>query len=201
VIYNSNDFGIGGFESMQARFKDKWGMDFAASAVYNPGDQDFNAQLLQLKSANPDALIVHAFAADAGIIVRQAKNLGMDVPMVGGSGTPTPLFPQAAGPFGVGFVANWVFPVLPDQDIAPMNDYVANLKQTVYPNGLPPGRPSLYDMTGYMAGTIVGEALQRAGKDVTRETFVDALETMKDFVPGKGTWVPSDLHVEQPRRD
>jgi branched-chain amino acid transport system substrate-binding protein len=190
IIYNSTDFGIGGFEAMTARLRDQWNLSFVASAVYNPGDQDFNAHLLQLRAANPDVLIVHSFAAEAGIIVRQAKTLGIELPMVGGGGTPTPLFPQAAGPQGVGFVANWVFPVLPDENVPAVSDYVSKLRQTVHPGGLPPGRPSLYDMTGYMAGTIVGEALQRAGRDVTRESFVDALETMQNFVPGKGLGYP-----------
>ena len=183
IIYNSNDFGIGGFESMGARLKDRWNESFVASAVYNPGDQDFSAQLLQLKAANPDSLIVHAFAAEAGVIVRQAKNLGYTVPLIGGGGTPTPLFPQAAGPAGVGFVANWVFPVLPDEEYAAVAAYVSKLKQYVYPGGLPTGRPSLYDLTGYIAGNVVGEGLRRAGPNLDREAFVNALETLQGYDP------------------
>jgi branched-chain amino acid transport system substrate-binding protein len=190
IIYNSNDFGVGGFDAMTARFKDQWNLDFVAAEKYNVGDQDFTSQLLKIKSANPDALIVHAFAADAGIIVRQAKQLGLNVPLIGGGGTPTPLFPKAAGDAGDGFVAVWVFPVLPDASFPPVKDYIGKLQQYVYPSGLPTGRPSLYDMTGYCAGTIIGEAMQKAGADLTQTTVLQQLDSLKDFTPGNGMCYP-----------
>jgi branched-chain amino acid transport system substrate-binding protein len=183
ILYNSNDFGIGGFQSMTARLKERWKTAFVSAVSYNPGDQDFNAHLLQIRKENPDALIVHAFAPEAGIIARQAKNLGFTVPMVGGGGTPTPLFPRAAGPVGVGFVANWVFPVLPDPGVPAVDSYIARLKQHVYPGGLPAGRPSLYDLTGYIAGQVMGEGLKRAGRDLTRDGLVRALDGLRDFDP------------------
>ena len=45
----------------------------------------------------------------------------------------------------------------------------------------PKGRPNLYDIMGYTEIHVIAEAMKRAGRDLTREKFVDALETIKDY--------------------
>jgi len=118
------------------------------------------------------------------IIVRQAKELGITVQLIGGAGTATPLFPKGAGAAGVGFIADFIVPHLPDTSTAaPVVKYREALRK-VHPSGFPPGRPSEYDLAGYGAGKIVEEALRRAGKELTREKFVDALETLKAYDAG-----------------
>src|SRR6516165_5741778 len=72
IIYNSNDYGVGGFQIYEGLLKNKYKVPSVAAERYNPGDQDFTAQLLRIKGANPDGLLVYAFAQEAGIIVRQA---------------------------------------------------------------------------------------------------------------------------------
>ena len=183
MIYNSNDYGVGGHEAVSMRLKEKHNLPLVASERYNSGDQDFSAQLLRIKQANPDAVFVWAFAAEAGIIVRQSKELGLNVLHAGGGATMTPLFPQGAGPAGVGFVAVSAYPNLPESNAPPVVKYRDALKK-LHPSGFPPGRPSEYDLLGYGAGKIVEEGLRRAGRDLTREKFIDALETMKDFDSG-----------------
>jgi branched-chain amino acid transport system substrate-binding protein len=179
IIFTTNDYGVGGQEAVARRMKEKFNLALVASERYNQGDQDFSAQLLRIKQATPDAVFVWAFAAEAGIIVRQAKELGITVQLFGGAGTATPLFPKGAGTAGVGFIADFIVPHLPDtSSAAPVVKYREALKK-LHPNGFPSGRPSEYDLAGYGAGKVVEEALKRAGKELTRERFVDALETFK----------------------
>ncbi len=183
ILYNSTDFGIGGYELTRERLKKKWGLSFVAAERYNPGDQDFSAQLLRIKQAKPDGILVHSFSQDGGIIVRQGKELGLNVPYIGGSATTTPLFPRAAGKSGVGFVGVFVYPHI----MAGSDPVVTSYKKKVaklHPRGMPVGRPSEYDFAGYTAALVVGEALKRAGRDLTREKFIQALETLKDFDTG-----------------
>jgi branched-chain amino acid transport system substrate-binding protein len=183
MIYTSNDYGVGGEEAVSNRLRDKFNMKLIAAERYNAGDQDFSAQLLRIKQANPDAVFVWAFAAEAGIIVRQAKELGISVPLFGGGGTATPLFPRGAGPAGVGFVADFVVPYLPESSTAPPVQKYRESVTKLYPAGLPAGRPSEYDLAGYGAGKVVEEALKRAGRELTREKFIDALESIKNIDP------------------
>jgi branched-chain amino acid transport system substrate-binding protein len=184
MIYTSNDYGIGGEEAVSQRLQGKYGLKLVAAERYNSGDQDFSAQLLRIKQATPDALFVWAFAAEAGIIVRQAKELGIAIPLFGGGGTATPLFPRGAGAAGVGFVADFVLPFLPESSTLPAIVKYREALTAMYPGGVPAGRPSEYDLAGLGAGRAVGEALRRAGRELTRDKLIAALETLKDFDTG-----------------
>lgn len=184
IIYNSNDYGVGGYHVFQERLEKKYGMKPVAAERYNPGDQDFTSQLLRIKSADPDGVLVYAFAADAGIIVRQAKEQGLNAKMFGGGGTATPLFQKGAGQNAVGFVADYTLPQLAETGTMPgMVAYREKLKE-LHPDGFPPGRPSEYDMAAYAAAEVTGAALEKIGANPTREAFVDALERLRDFDTG-----------------
>ena len=182
IIYNSNDYGVGGYKIFQERLKDKYKITAVAAERYNPGDQDFSAQLLRIKAANPDGILTYAFAADAGIIVRQTSELGLPGKLFGGGGTSTPLLQRGAGKAAVGFTSVLVVPEIPEASTKPaVVEYRNKLKATLYPNGFPPGRPSEYDSAAYAAAKISEAAMKKVGHNLTREAFVDALETMKDF--------------------
>lgn len=183
IIYNSTDFGIGGYEITRERLAKRWGLKFAAAERYNPGDQDFSAQLLRIKQARPDGILVHSFFQDAGIIVRQGKELGLNVPYIGGSATTTPLFPRAAGRAGIGFAGVFVYPHIMASDDPVVTRYKEKVAK-LHPGGMPVGRPSEYDFAGYTAALVTGEALRRAGRDLTREKFIEALETFRNFETG-----------------
>jgi len=185
IIYNSNDYGVGGFQIFQERLKEKYKISPAAAERYNPGDQDFSAQLLRIKGADPDGLLIYAFAQEAGIIVRQAKELGIGAKLFGGGGTSTPLLQRGAGQAAAGFVSVLVVPEIADSSQKPaVVAYRDKLKATLYPDGFPPGRPSEYDLAGYAAGKVTEAALEKVGKDLSRESFVDALEGIKNFDTG-----------------
>ena len=53
---------------------------------YSAGDQDFRAQLTAIKARKPEAVIVPGYYTEAGLIGRQARELGIAVPLVGGDG-------------------------------------------------------------------------------------------------------------------
>src|SRR5215471_2197868 len=58
ILYTSNDYGVGGFQVFSERLKEKYKISPAAAERYNQGDQDFSAQLLRIKSADPDGLLI-----------------------------------------------------------------------------------------------------------------------------------------------
>ena len=185
ILYTSNDYGVGGFQVFSERLKEKYKISPAAAERYNQGDQDFSAQLLRIKGADPDGLLIYAFAQEAGIIVRQAKELGIAAKLFGGGGTSTPLLQRGAGPAAVGFTSTLVVPDLADASQKPgIVAYRDKLKTAFYPDGFPPGRPSEYDLAGYAAGKVTEAALEKVGKDLSREAFVDALQGLKDFDTG-----------------
>ncbi|MES2569226.1 MAG: ABC transporter substrate-binding protein [Verrucomicrobiota bacterium] len=53
---------------------------------YSTGDKDFKAQLTSIKATKPDAIFVPGYYAEVSLIARQAKLLGIKVPLLGGDG-------------------------------------------------------------------------------------------------------------------
>jgi branched-chain amino acid transport system substrate-binding protein len=182
ILYNSNDYGVGGYQVFQQLLKDKYKINAVAAERYHPGDHDFSAELLRIKAANPDGLLSYAFAPEAGIIVRQAQELGLNAKMFGGGATSTSLLLRAAGKSAVGFTSVLVVPQIPETSDRPaMVAYRDALKATLYANAFPPGRPSHNDCVAYAAAKLTEAAMRKVGHNLTREAFVDALEGTKNF--------------------
>jgi branched-chain amino acid transport system substrate-binding protein len=64
---------------------------------YNSHDKDFKAQLTAIKAENPDAIFVPGYFTEVGLIVLQARQLGIQVPLFGGDGWEAPELIQIAG--------------------------------------------------------------------------------------------------------
>ncbi len=64
---------------------------------YSEGDTDFSAQLTSIKSKNPQAIFVPGYYTEVGLIARQARKLGMTVPLIGGDGWDSPKLWEIGG--------------------------------------------------------------------------------------------------------
>ena len=73
------------------------GGTLTAEQKYAEGDKDFKAQLTAIKAAGADAICVPGYYTEAGLIVRQARDLGITVPMFGGDGWEAPELITTAG--------------------------------------------------------------------------------------------------------
>lgn len=62
------------------------GGEIVGEESYQGGESDFKAQLTQLKSKAPEAIFVPGYYTEVGLIARQAKQLGLKVPLLGGDG-------------------------------------------------------------------------------------------------------------------
>ena len=73
------------------------GGTIVADQKYASHDKDFKAQLTAIKAANPDAIFVPGYYTEVGLIVLQARQLGIQVPIFGGDGWEAPDLIQIAG--------------------------------------------------------------------------------------------------------
>ncbi len=64
----------------------KMGGTIVTDQSFKAGDQDFKAQLTTIREANPEAIYVPGYYTDVGLIARQARELGMKQPLMGGDG-------------------------------------------------------------------------------------------------------------------
>jgi branched-chain amino acid transport system substrate-binding protein len=79
------DYSVGLTNAIQATFTSLGGQ-VLAPVSYSSGDADFKAILTQVRAQKPDAMFVTGYYPEAAIIVRQARELGMEMPILGGDG-------------------------------------------------------------------------------------------------------------------
>lgn len=64
---------------------------------YKAKDTDFKSVLTSIKAKNPEVLYVPGYYEEVGLIVRQAKELGLNIPILGGDGYESPKLTEIAG--------------------------------------------------------------------------------------------------------
>jgi branched-chain amino acid transport system substrate-binding protein len=79
------DYSVGLSESISQHFT-KAGGTVLPAVSYSSGDADFRAVLTQIRAQRPDAIFATGYYSEAAIIVRQARELGMTMPILGGDG-------------------------------------------------------------------------------------------------------------------
>jgi branched-chain amino acid transport system substrate-binding protein len=79
------DYSVGLTDSIQKHFTGLGG-EVLAPVSYSSGDADFRAILTQVRSQKPDAIFATGYYPEAAIIVRQARELGLNMPTLGGDG-------------------------------------------------------------------------------------------------------------------
>jgi branched-chain amino acid transport system substrate-binding protein len=162
------------------RFLDKWyGVRPLMRAEFKVGDKDFTPQLIQIKASDPELILVTGQTPEASIIVRQARELGLRQPIFVGTASVDNALIANDGYASEGVVGAWPLPLFPDSDDPDMIKF-REAWSKLNPNA-PKGRPNLFDVYAYGDTYVIAEALKHAGRDLTREKFVDALESMKDY--------------------
>jgi branched-chain amino acid transport system substrate-binding protein len=81
-------------------FAEAWrarGRQVIADAKYSSGEKDFRAQLTRIRSAAPEAIFLPGYYTEVGLIVAQARELGIDLPLFGGEGWESPQLIEIAG--------------------------------------------------------------------------------------------------------
>ena len=80
-----SDYSVGLAQYFTDAFK-AMGGEVVVEQAYSAGDQDFRAQLTAIKAKAPQAIVVPGYYTEAGLIARQARELGITVPLIGGDG-------------------------------------------------------------------------------------------------------------------
>jgi branched-chain amino acid transport system substrate-binding protein len=86
VMYGNDDvFTKSGYDNFKKALEDQK-IPVTTTETFSKGDVDFKAQLTKIKGTNPDAIVLSALLAEGAPIMVQARQLGMNIPVVGGNG-------------------------------------------------------------------------------------------------------------------
>jgi branched-chain amino acid transport system substrate-binding protein len=173
----SSDYSVGLADSFIKEFT-RLGGQIVADVSYKAGDQDFKAQLTAVKAKSPDLVYLPGYYTDVALIGRQARELGLKVPMAGGDGWDSgKLYEIAQGALDGSFFSNHYTDENPNPVV---QDFVKKYQQ-IYG-----ARPDAFAALGYDAARVAVEALTRA-PEPTRAAVRDAVEQTKGFQGVTGT--------------
>ena len=96
LIDNANDYSKGLSGAFKVQLK-KNGGNVVSEEAYIAKDTDFHAILTRIKAANPEFIYVPGYYEEAGLIVKQAREIGLTVPIIGGDGWDSPKLVELAG--------------------------------------------------------------------------------------------------------
>ena len=146
-----------------------------AEQKYAEGDKDFHAQLTAIKSAGADAVFVPGYYNEAALISKQARELGLTVPLFGGDGWESSSLLDIGGAAvdGIFFSTHYS----PD-DAAPVVQNFVKAYKARWGGETPDAMAAL----GYDSALVLADALKRAGTTDAAK-LRDALAATKDF-PG-----------------
>ena len=173
MIYGNDDaLTKGGFEVMERKAKEM-GLEITTIETYQLGQNDYNAQLTNIKNTNPDLVLASALYNEGSVIIDQARKMGITVPFVGGNGFNSPQVIEIAGDAANGLIVGTpYFGESKDPKIIEFNEkYEAEFGK----------KPDQFAAQAYDALYIYANALKRAGTGEDRDKFRDALAATKDF--------------------
>ncbi len=164
-------------EFFEASFT-KLGGQIVNKQSYTQGDRDYKGQLTAIRSTNPDVIYVPGYYGEVGVIAKQAKQLGIKAPMLGGDGwDSTQLWDLGGDSLNGSYISNH-YSV--DDPSPAIQKFVADYKAR---NGTV---PDALAALGYDAMKVLADAIRRAGT-TEGPALKDAIAATKDFAGVTGT--------------
>ncbi|HYD82483.1 MAG TPA: ABC transporter substrate-binding protein, partial [Opitutus sp.] len=173
ILYSvSNAYSVGLAKYFRETFAGSSG-EIVAEANFSEGDKDFRAQLTAVKAAGAEAVFVPSYYTEAALIVRQARDLGIDVPFFGGDGWEAPQLLEIGGAALDGCFYSTHFS--PQNQDPAVQEFVSRFKtrwdgQT----------PDAFAALGYDSAYVLVDAIKRAGTTEGPQ-LRDALAATKKF--------------------
>lgn len=168
-----SDYSVGLADYFIKKFKELGG-EIVSDQSYQAGEMDFKAQLTQIKGAKPDAIFVPGYYTEVGLIARQARQLGIQAPLMGGDGWDSSKLYEIGGTAINGnYFSNHYTTESTDPVVV---DFIKKYKEK-YNGETPDGLAAL----GYDAAKILVEAMNRT-QELKPQSIRDELAKTKDFV-------------------
>jgi len=178
VFYQNDPFGKEGLESIKAELKAK-GQAEPTGVSYEPTDKDFSSQALKLQGTGADTLILWSLPGPTSGLLKEIEKLGWKpTTLMSAVNNDPSIFATAGTAIDGVWTASWLpdYTKTTDPKVAAYLDFMKKYA----PNETVGG----FSVSGTAEAQLMVEALKRAGKNLTRESFVSALESMKDWNEG-----------------
>lgn len=182
LMDNSSDYSIG----LVNFFEDTFSGEVVAKENFTAGQTDFNATLTSLNELDFDVLLVTGYYEEGGPIVRQAREIGLDQPILAPDGFGNQALIDLAGPENLNDVYYTTqFTALNENPL--VNEFVKNYTERFG------SEPDMFAAMAYDAAYVMRDAIERAVSE-NRQDINEALAETQNFEGVTGTFSYDDMH-------
>lgn len=169
ILYENNDYGAGVLEQSQIAIEEA-GCEIVCTESILTGEQtDFSSIISKIRESGADAILMGVDYNESGLVMKQMKDAGLDLPRYATDGLFTDAFIEVGGEAADGTTVLTSF-ITTDQSETVQN--FIKKYQEKYDGEM----PSIFQAEGYDCGKIVIEAIENAGTD--RKAIRDYMATM-----------------------
>ena len=176
----TQDYSIGLSKYFVDAFKELTGDEDSIVEIssYNTGDQDFTAQLTNVKGKSPDVIFAPGNYGESALLIRQARDLGIDVPILGGDTWESPEFLTIGGDAVEGAVFSTHFTA--ESPVTDVSDvFLKQYKEKFNKDA------NAFAALGYDAYMVILDAIE-AANSTDSKVIRDKIAETKDFVGATG---------------
>ncbi len=185
LIDNSSDYSKGLSRVFKDVFTGKGGQ-IVAEQAYLQKDQDFKSTLTAIKAQNPELLYIPGYYEDVGKIIKQARELGITVPILGGDAWDSPKLAELGGAQALNNTYFTNFYSVEDKNPV-SNSFIEAYKKEY--GQLPDSMAAM----GYDAANLLIDAIKRANSTESAK-IREALSATKNFKSVSGDMALNATH-------
>lgn len=185
ILDNASDYSKGLAKSFKDTFTEVGGT-VAAEEAFVAGETDFNAVITKIKDKDFDAIFIPGYYQEAGLIIKQARAQGIDVPIMGADGFDSPTLVELSGAAAANdiYFSNH-YSSLDEESV--VVDFIKAFKEKHDKD------PDAFNALGYDLAKFACDGIARAGGE-GGEALKDALAGTEEFKGVTGTFSVDENH-------
>ena len=169
ILYQDDSYGLAGYKGLSRALKRRK-LELAGIGSYPRNTTAVKTAVLDLSHSRPDAVVIIGAYRPVATFIRWARLLKFDPVFINMSFVGSNALANELGEAGDGVLVTQVVPFPGDDSIPIVSDYQHALAAYA-----PESEPGFVSLEGYIVGRFVVEALDRAGRDLTRNGFINAV--------------------------
>lgn len=174
IFYQDDSYGRAGYNGTLTAME-KRGLKLVSSGNYRRNTLDVRTAVLDIFEAKPDAVIMIGSYEPSAEFILWSKKVGMDAIFVNISFVNINALAEALGSHGEGVLVTQVVPFPMNRSVDITMKYQAALQAFDAEVS-----PEFFSYEGYLVGRLALLGLERAGADVTRESFLDVIRSLEN---------------------
>lgn len=186
LMDTASDYSKGLSKNFKETFTSKGGTVVKEEA-YAAKQTDFKAVLTNIKNSGADVLYIPGYYEEVGLILKQAREMGLNIPVLGGDGFDSPKLAELAGSAVLNdvYYTNHYSPMDTTEEVAKFKkSFTAKYSKD----------PDAFNALGYDLAYYLKDALERAGA-ADREKLKEALANTEDFKGVTGSFSMDEKHT------